>query len=79
MPFDLYGNEVQQDTPTTMLIASRKQKAEPEPHFKIGVKVYPNLTKDAVVAGLRKLAEVVEGTTVERFRFEILIEEVKKE
>ena len=50
---------------------------EADSHFKLG-KVYPNLTRKAVVKYLRDAAEVVEGLKAERFSFEFVIEEIKE-
>lgn len=76
---DLYGNE-QKDTPTLTLLKSRERNAKVESdfHFKLGTRVYPDLSRAAVVEHLRKIAEVVEGTNAERFTLQVSVEEIKK-
>jgi hypothetical protein len=77
MPTDLYGNEIQQETPTTLILEKRKNgKLESDSHFKLGVHVFPDLSKVATVAFLRLLAHTVEMSKAERFRLNFTIEEV---
>lgn len=72
---DLYGNEQQTDTPTTLILEHRlTTKAESDGHFKLGTRVYPSLKRQAVADLLRKVAEVVEGTNAEAFHVEFTIE-----
>ncbi len=80
---DLYGNPEQAETPTTLILEKRRgNKLDADNHFKLGTKVYPNLSRSAVVQTLKSAGELVEGSKAERFRFEFVIEEiieVKKE
>ena len=76
---DFYGNPQQSDTPTTILLEKRKQKLESDGglfHFRH--KQYPDMTKEALVALLRKVAEIVADADAEQFRVELLIEQVKE-
>jgi len=74
---DLYGNPEQNETVTTVLLATRKnRKLESDGLFRLGLKIYPDMTRDALVLWLRKAAEIVEATNAERFHVEFLIEQV---
>jgi len=76
---DLYGNPDQGDTPTTLILEKRKgKKVESDSHFKLGCRVFPYLSRVAVAEALRIVADDVEQSKAERFRFEYTIEEVKE-
>ena len=79
MTDDLYGNPEQVDTPTErLLVAHRKMILESDSHFKLGCHVFPSLSRVAVAEALRLVADDVEQSKAERFRFEYTIEEVKE-
>jgi len=76
---DFYGNETQQETPTLILLNKRrKAKQQTDSHFKIGTKVHPYLHRQAMADYLRKIADAVETSKSELFKFELIVEEVKE-
>ncbi len=74
---DFYGNKTQTETPTTMLLRSHRDKREASDGlFRFGHKQYPDQSKASLVQLLNSVAKIVAETNVERFKVEILIEEV---
>ena len=67
------------ETPTIQLLKSRSDKrVESDGLFRFGHKQYPDMAKDAVVKLLQAAAQIVAETDAERFRVELLIEQVKQ-
>ena len=58
---DFYGNETQQDTPTTMLLKDRrKSKVESEGKFHLSVNVFPEVTAKLAVNALQKTIDNIQ-------------------
>lgn len=73
---DMYGNEVQQATPTTRLLETRKKKAESNGGFKLATKINEPMNAGVVADYLRSAAKQLEASGAARVLFEFKAEEV---
>jgi hypothetical protein len=56
----MYGNETQQDTPTTLILEKRgKHKLESDGKFRLAVKIYPATKAKVIASALEQTLKVV--------------------